>query len=118
MDLVVVLSGAILLGSGISLGVGLAQLGDVSPDFQARGFTPSGSEESGPIEELSGFPININTATVIQLEELTGIGPSKAQAIVEYREQHGPFHAITEIQNVSGIGPKTYERIKDQITIE
>lgn len=61
--------------------------------------------------------ININTATAAQLDELEGIGPSKAAAIIEYRKQHGGFKSISEINNVSGIGDKTYEGIKDRITI-
>jgi competence protein ComEA len=48
---------------------------------------------------------------------LPGIGPTTAQKIIEYREQNGPFLAIEDIVNVSGIGPGTYERIKDLITV-
>ncbi len=116
--LIVAFSVLILLGSGISLGVGLTQLGNNSPEFQTKGFTQGGGKESISAEELPSFPININTATAVQLEQLPGIGPSKAQAIVDYREKNGRFQAAAEIQNVSGIGPKTYERIKEQITIE
>jgi competence ComEA-like helix-hairpin-helix protein len=61
--------------------------------------------------------ININTADAALLETLPGIGPTKAQAIVEYRNQHGPFTRIEDIQNVSGIGPSTYAGIKDLITV-
>ncbi len=62
--------------------------------------------------------VNINTATVSELDALPGIGPTTAQTIVDYRLQHGPFQAIQDIQNVPGIGPATYDRIKDYITIE
>jgi competence protein ComEA len=61
--------------------------------------------------------IDINTASTTELEELPGIGPTTAQKIVEYREQNGPFISIEDIINVSGIGPGTYERIKDLITV-
>jgi competence protein ComEA len=61
--------------------------------------------------------IDINTASAAELEELPGIGPTTAQKIVEYREQNGPFISIEDIINVSGIGPGTYERIKDLITV-
>lgn len=61
--------------------------------------------------------IDINTASTIELEELPGIGPTTAQKIVEYREQNGPFLAPEDIINVAGIGPGTYERIKDLITV-
>jgi len=61
--------------------------------------------------------IDINTASSVELEELPGIGPTTAQKIVEYREQNGPFLSTEDIINVSGIGPGTYERIKDLITV-
>ena len=61
--------------------------------------------------------ININTASSFELETLPGIGPAIAQRIIEYREANGPFLAIEDIVNVSGIGPGTYERIQDLITV-
>lgn len=61
--------------------------------------------------------ININTASQTELESLPGIGPTTAQKIIEYREQNGPFVSTQDIINVSGIGPGTYERIKDLITV-
>ena len=61
--------------------------------------------------------VNINTATVADLDNLPGIGPTTAQAIVDYRTQHGLFQAIQDIQNVPGIGPATYELIRDYINI-
>ena len=62
--------------------------------------------------------ININTATVDELDALPGIGPTTAQAIVEYRQQNGDFTSVQGIQDVPGVGPSTYDRIKDYITIE
>ncbi len=61
--------------------------------------------------------IDINTADEATLETLSGIGPSKAQAIIDYRTQNGAFAAIEDIQNVSGIGPATFAKIKDYITV-
>src|SRR3989344_4442076 len=61
--------------------------------------------------------ININTADKPALETLSGIGPSKAQAIIDYRTQSGPFATIEEINNVSGIGDATYNSIKDHISV-
>lgn len=60
--------------------------------------------------------VNINKADEATLEGLTGIGPVKAKAIIDYRKEH-PFSSIEEITSVSGIGEKTFEKIRDQITI-
>lgn len=64
------------------------------------------------------FPLDINTATQEELELLPGIGESKAQAIIEYREDNGPFTTIEQIQNVPGIGPGIFEDIKDLIIVD
>lgn len=61
--------------------------------------------------------ININTATAEQLDTLPGIGPAYASRIIDYRNSHGGFKSIEEIQEVTGIGPKTFEKLKNQITI-
>jgi competence protein ComEA len=61
--------------------------------------------------------ININTASAAELDSLPGIGPTTAQKIIDYRTQNGPFVSTEDIINVSGIGPGTYERIKDLITV-
>jgi competence protein ComEA len=63
------------------------------------------------------YPININTASLAELDSLPGIGPITAQLIIDYRENKGPFKSIEDIMNVSGIGPKTFEEIKDLITV-
>ena len=62
-------------------------------------------------------PLDINTATQDQLDELPGIGSSKAQQIISYRQQNGPFQKIDDLQNVPGIGPGIFEKIKDLITV-
>ncbi|MCE5222144.1 MAG: helix-hairpin-helix domain-containing protein [Clostridium sp.] len=59
--------------------------------------------------------VNINTATIEQLKTLNGIGDSKAKSIIEYREQNGGFKSKEDIKNVTGIGEKMFERIKEQI---
>jgi competence protein ComEA len=61
--------------------------------------------------------ININTATAAELEQLPGIGPSIAGRIVSYREQHR-FEQRNHIMRVKGVGPKTFEKIKDFLIVE
>lgn len=61
--------------------------------------------------------VNINRASVDQLQTLHGIGPAKANAIIEYRESQGTFKDIEDIKKVTGIGAKTFERLKDSITV-
>jgi competence protein ComEA len=61
--------------------------------------------------------ININTASVTELQQLPRVGPKVAQRIVDYRDKHGKFNRIEEIMKVQGIGEKTYEQLKDQITV-
>lgn len=61
--------------------------------------------------------ININRASASELEQLPGIGPSKAKAIIQYREEHGPFSDVQQLLNVSGIGEKTLEKLLPYITV-
>ena len=61
--------------------------------------------------------ININTATIEELQTLNGIGEGKAEAIIKYRDEHGIFKDINELKEVTGIGESVYEKIKDNITI-
>lgn len=61
--------------------------------------------------------VNINTATVAQLDTLPGIGPATADAIIKYRQKNGPFKEISEIQRVSGIKSAIFAKIEDLITV-
>ncbi|MBC7263093.1 MAG: helix-hairpin-helix domain-containing protein [Chloroflexi bacterium] len=61
--------------------------------------------------------VDINRATAAELETLPGIGPALAERIIVYRQTHGPFTRIEDIQEVSGIGEKTFEKIKDLICV-
>jgi len=73
--------------------------------------------DNGGVVPSNGGKININQATAAELETITGIGPSKATAILQYREENGAFKSIEELKNISGIGDKTFEKLKDEITI-
>ncbi|MEJ8776407.1 helix-hairpin-helix domain-containing protein [Pseudogracilibacillus sp. ICA-222130] len=61
--------------------------------------------------------IAINHATVEEIQTLNGIGPKKAETIIAHREENGPFQTIEDLLNVSGIGEKTLENIRDQISV-
>ena len=67
--------------------------------------------------EYSDFLININTASVRELQKISGIGGTRAEAIVEYREKHGCFRTVDDLINVSGIGPATLEKLRPQVTV-
>ncbi|MCY7827621.1 helix-hairpin-helix domain-containing protein [Bacillus spizizenii] len=65
-----------------------------------------------------GALVNINTATLEELQGISGVGPSKAEAIIAYREENGRFQTIEDITKVSGIGEKSFEKIKSSITVK
>lgn len=71
---------------------------------------------SPSVSQLMGL-ININIATQVELETLPGIGPVLAQRIITYREENGPFRLIDDLQQVNGIGPTIFEKLKTYITI-
>ncbi len=76
-----------------------------------------GGNGSGSSGRSSDGKININTADSTQLQELNGVGPATAEKIIDYRKQNGRFQSIEDIKNVSGIGDKTYEKLKDHIRV-
>lgn len=79
------------------------------------------TQEGGDASDLASSSatglININTASQSELEQLSGVGPSTAEAIVKDREANGAFASPEDIMRVSGIGPKKFEKIKDEICV-
>ena len=88
-------------------------------------YVPTEGEQTSflrPIVQVPGTTsdselININTSDENELMTLSGIGPSKAKAIINYREENGLFQSIEQLKEVSGIGDQTFEAIKDFISI-
>lgn len=85
--------------------------------------TKAPEEAASPANEISSetkketTSVNINESSIEELTTISGIGESKAKAIIEYRTANGPFKSVEDIKNVSGIGDKLYDKIKTYITI-
>jgi len=62
-------------------------------------------------------PVNLNTASVAQLETLPGVGKATAERILEYRQKNGPFKRIEDLMNVRGVGEKSFLKLKPFITV-
>ncbi|MGB8460660.1 MAG: helix-hairpin-helix domain-containing protein [Priestia megaterium] len=83
---------------------------EIPPSSPVSSISSSGTSNDQPL-------VNINTANTDELQTLNGIGPSKASAIVSYREENGLFQTVEDLGQVSGIGEKSLEKIKAQITV-
>ena len=89
-----------------------------SPTIESSTKESSATGSSSSKSEKITTKININTASVEELQTLKGIGPATAKSIILYREEYGAFSAIEEIMNVKRIGEKTFAKIKERITVE
>ena len=88
------------------------------PERGAAPVAASGSAASaGGAVAVAGAPVNINTASLEELDALSGVGPSTAQKIIDYRSASGPFKTVDDIKNVSGIGDAKFAAMKDSITV-
>ena len=91
-------------------------------EFQPDTLSPQKYQHMESAEEQSvviqQFPININEATLEELQALPRIGPAMAARIVNYREQNGPFRQKRDLMKVKGIGKKTYANLQDLITLK
>jgi competence protein ComEA len=74
-------------------------------------------EASRPAPVVAGTPVNLNSATVAQLEALPGIGKATAERIVEYRQKNGSFKKPEDLMNVRGIGEKNFLKLKPLVTV-
>ena len=73
--------------------------------------------DSNTISDKAKGKVSLNKATQEEFETLSGIGPSKAAAIISYREENGPFKKLEDLMQVSGIGEKSFEKIKDSLKL-
>ncbi|KPL87989.1 hypothetical protein SE16_10775 [Ardenticatena maritima] len=102
---------ALPLADGMHIHVPAQGEADAPPVVSSGSGAPSGQASAA-----SGL-VNINTATVAELDTLPGIGPSIAQRIIDYREQNGAFQTVDELKNVKGIGDKTFAEIAPLVTV-
>lgn len=83
----------------------------------ANTFGAAAGTASGTGSTEGGELINLNTATEEELDTLPGVGPSTAQKIIAYREENGGFSSVEQLNDVSGIGDATFEKLKDLVTV-
>ncbi|MFV0526852.1 MAG: helix-hairpin-helix domain-containing protein [Acidimicrobiales bacterium] len=103
------------VGDGIQIRVPVAGETVIGP--AAPGAAPTAPGEAGAdATDDDATAVNLNTATADELETLPGIGPTRAEDIIRWRDEHGPFTGADQLLDVPGIGPATLERLADRIT--
>jgi competence protein ComEA len=85
------------------------------PERARRG--GGGAAVAPPAEPAEGQPLNLNTATLEQLDTLSGIGPTTAQKILDFREEKGGFSSVEELGEISGIGDKRLATLREEVTL-
>lgn len=78
---------------------------------------PGVASAGGAAGAVPGGKVNLNTATLAQLDTLPGVGPVLAQRILDHREKHGGFRSVSDLRQVGGIGDTRYEQLKDLVTV-
>ena len=98
-------------------GIGPGLLKAIAPQVVFGGRTSGPLYPTSPLPRLPAAPLNLNSATLSQLDSLPGIGPAKAAAILRYRRDHGPFAAVDELARVPGFGAAAVSRLRDHLSI-
>lgn len=109
-------------------GIGPGLLKAIAPHVRFSGAAVSGQSTAlatgvtaqrpgGPPAQGAPAPLNINTATASDLDALPGIGPTKAAAILQYRQEHGPFAAVDDLARVRGLGAGIVARLGDRVSV-
>lgn len=91
--------------------------GTASTDTAAGPVGGTRARDPGEREPAEIRPIDLNRASVAELDELPGVGPVLAGRIVEYRRLHGPFRAVEELLAVRGVGPKSFGRLRPRVSV-
>jgi competence protein ComEA len=103
-----------LVGLDRVSGVGPGLLKVLAPHVVFSGVQP---DPSASLPGGSAALVNINSATVTELDALPGVGPAKAAAILQYRGQHGPFTSVGELARVPGFGAAAVSRLQERVTV-
>jgi competence protein ComEA len=111
-----------LVGLDRVSGVGPGLLKVIGPHvvFSGADVLAGGALSCMPAAQLPrcpAAPLNINSATALELDALPGVGPAKAAAILQYRQQHGPFTAVEELAQVPGFGAAAVSRLRERVAI-
>ena len=96
---------AAILGSAVSAAAASAQNKATTPKAAAT------------VTATATAPVNLNTATAEQLATIPGVGPKMAERIIDYRQKNGGFKKVEDLMNVSGVGEKSFLKMKPLITV-